>query len=62
MKKITLTVNEVAGFLGASTATIYKMARNDEIPHFKMRGKILFNREVIEAWTKDESSLKVVQI
>lgn len=54
MTKITLTVNEVAEMLGTSTATIYSAVRKSEIPHFKVRGKILFNREVVEAWTKGE--------
>lgn len=54
MTKITLTVNEVAEMLGVSTATIYTMARKNEIPFFKARGRVLFNREVIEAWTKGE--------
>lgn len=52
MKKITMTVEEVAEFLGVSITTIYSMVRNSEIPHFKVRSRILFNRDVIEEWTK----------
>ncbi|MGG2057365.1 helix-turn-helix domain-containing protein [Lysinibacillus pakistanensis] len=51
---ITLSVSEVSRLLGVSTATIYTMVRNKQIPFFKMRGKILFNRGVIEAWTRGE--------
>jgi len=54
MTKITLTVQETADMLGVSTATIYTMARKNEIPHFKARGRVLFNREVVEAWTRGE--------
>jgi len=55
MKKITLTVNEVAALLDVSSTTIYTMVREGgQIPHFRVRGKILFNREVIEAWTRGE--------
>lgn len=54
MQKITLTVKEVAALIDVSTTTIYTMARKNQIPHFKARGKILFNREVIEAWTRGE--------
>lgn len=50
MKKITLTVNEVAELIGVSTATIYTMARLNEIPHKKIRGRVLFHRETIEKW------------
>lgn len=54
MKKITMTPLEVSQMLGVSRATIYTMVREDEIPHFKVRGKILFNCDVILAWTKGE--------
>lgn len=50
MKRITLTVNEVAELLGVSVTTIYVMVRNNEIPHKKLRGKITFHRETIEKW------------
>lgn len=54
MEKITLTPLEVAELLGVSRATVYTMVRENEIPHFKVRGKILFNRDVIVKWTKNE--------
>lgn len=54
MKKIGMSVKETAEFLGVSETTIYSMARNSEIPHFKVRGRILFNRDVIEEWTRGE--------
>jgi len=52
MKKITMTPLEVSQMLGVSRATIYTMVREDEIPHFKVRGKILFNCDVISDWTR----------
>lgn len=54
MEKITLTVNEVAELIGVSTATIYTMARLNEIPHKKIRGRVLFHRETIEKWFTNE--------
>lgn len=53
-QKITLSVNEVAGLIGVSTATIYTMARLDEIPHKKVRGRILFHRATIELWLMND--------
>ncbi|PFZ72326.1 excisionase [Bacillus toyonensis] len=50
MKKITLTVKEVAELLGVSLTTIYSMARTGEIPHARIKGKILFHRPIIETW------------
>lgn len=60
MEKITLDTIEVANLLGVSRTTIYTMARENQIPHIKVRGKILFNREVIEAWTRGEYQLETV--
>ncbi len=54
MEKITLDVNEVSKLLGISLTTIYTMVRENQIPHVKIREKIMFNRGVIEAWTKGE--------
>lgn len=54
MEKITLTVNEVAELLGVSIGTIYTMARLHEIPHKKIRGRVLFHKETIEKWLTNE--------
>ncbi|WP_068778206.1 helix-turn-helix domain-containing protein [Paenibacillus sp. GM2] len=56
MIKITLNVIEAAELVGVSTATIYKMAREEQIPHIKIRSRILFHREVIENWLRSQSS------
>lgn len=50
MQKITLTVNEVAALLDVSTTTIYTMVRLGEIPHSRIRSKIVFHRATIERW------------
>lgn len=50
MKKVTLTVKEVAELLGVSLTTVYSMTRMSEIPHVRIRGKILFHRPTIETW------------
>ena len=55
MGKITLTPQEVANLLGVSRSTVYTMVRENEIPYFKVRRSIMFNREVITAWTKGET-------
>lgn len=52
--KITLTVNEVAELLGVSTDTIYNMVRDNQIPHVRVRRRILFHRDVIDAWIKKD--------
>ncbi|MHA0855894.1 helix-turn-helix domain-containing protein [Paenibacillus sp. CMAA1364] len=57
MTKITLSVAETAQLIGVSTATIYTMARQNEIPHVKVRGRILFHRDMIEQWVRGELQL-----
>ncbi|NMO97452.1 helix-turn-helix domain-containing protein [Paenibacillus lemnae] len=52
MQKITLTVTEAAELIGVSQTTIYTMAREGQIPHARVRGRILFHREVIESWLR----------
>lgn len=54
MNKITLDVKELCNLLGISPTTVYAMVSQKEIPHFRVRGKILFNRQVVEAWTRGE--------
>ncbi|MGE7546072.1 helix-turn-helix domain-containing protein [Sporosarcina newyorkensis] len=56
MEKITLTVNEVAALIGVGMTTIYTMVRQEEIPHKKVRGRILFHRGTIEKWLSGEES------
>lgn len=54
IERITMTPSEVSVMLGISTGTVYKMVREKEIPHFRVRSKILFNRDIITALTKEE--------
>lgn len=57
MEPITITPLDVARMLGISRATVYTMVRENQIPYFKVRGKILFNKDVIIKWTKGEFEL-----
>lgn len=54
MAKITLTVAEAAELIGVSQTTVYTMAREKQIPHARVRGRILFHRDVIESWLRGE--------
>ncbi len=49
-KKMTMSVDELAEELQISTTTIYTMVSQNEIPHKKVRGRILFHRSTIEKW------------
>jgi excisionase family DNA binding protein len=45
MERKTLTVQEIAEHLGVHRDTIYTMVRQKQIPHFRIRRRILFSRE-----------------
>lgn len=51
-EKIALNVNEAAALIGVSPTTIYKMVENKEIPHTRVRSRIIFHRSVIDAWLR----------
>lgn len=59
MERKTLTVQEVAQYLGVHTDTIYTMVRQKQIPHFRIRRRILFSREAIDAWIREQESMTV---
>lgn len=52
-ERLTLTADEVAWLLGVHKETVYRMSREKQIPHFRVRGRILFRREAIEKWISD---------
>lgn len=62
MVKITLTAKEVSQMLGVSINTVYTAARANQIPHTKLRGRILFNQEVLEEWVKDQARKMEVKV
>ena len=51
--KLTLNVMEIAELLGVSVTTIYSMVRENQIPHKRVRNRILFHRETIELWLRE---------
>ena len=48
------TVKEVAEYLGVSVDSIYKMVRERQIPHFRVRRTILFSKKAIDEWIKHQ--------
>ncbi len=45
-----LTAQEVADLLAVNKATIYRLARANQIPHFNVGSVVRFSAEQIEAW------------
>ncbi|ASK64207.1 DNA-binding protein [Virgibacillus phasianinus] len=61
MERQTMTVKEVADFLGVHTDTIYALVKEKQIPHLKIGTRILFTKESISLWIQDQeySSLRI---
>lgn len=54
MEQGTLTPAECAKYIGVHRDTIYAMVRKKEIPHFRVRSRIFFRTETIDAWMRDQ--------
>lgn len=50
LERQTLTVKEVANYLGVHTDT----AKFKQIPHVKIRNRILFTKESIDLWIQEQ--------
>ncbi|MEH7490866.1 helix-turn-helix domain-containing protein [Neobacillus niacini] len=59
MQRKTLTVQEVADYLGVHQDTIYTMVRQKQIPHFRVRRRIFFNQNTIDAWIEKQETMIV---
>lgn len=53
MKRKTLTAQEIAEYIGVHVDTIYTMVRQGQIPHVRVRRRILFSIETIDSWMRD---------
>ncbi|MFC0299546.1 helix-turn-helix domain-containing protein [Virgibacillus soli] len=54
IKRSTLTVHEVAEYLGVSSDMIYILCREKRIVHFRIGRRILFKKEAIEKWIDEQ--------
>jgi len=48
------TPKDVAEYLGVCTDTIYTMVRRGEIPHFRLRRRIMFSKDSIDKWIAEQ--------
>ncbi|WP_342488566.1 helix-turn-helix domain-containing protein [Cytobacillus sp. FSL W7-1323] len=54
MNRKTLTAQEVADYIGVCIDTIYTMVREKQIPHLRVRRRIFFSVETIDAWMREQ--------
>lgn len=51
--KQILNLEEAAAFTGVAVSYLYKLTSNQQIPHFKPRGKMIyFDRTELEEWLR----------
>ena len=50
IKRSTLTVQEVAEYLGISPDYVYILVRENKIIHFRLGRRILFKKAAIDEW------------
>ncbi|WP_328804066.1 helix-turn-helix domain-containing protein [Paenibacillus glycinis] len=50
-----MTVRELSELLGVSLDSIYSMVKENQIPHVRIRRRILFHREIIENWLRSSN-------
>lgn len=48
--KTTFDVKEAAEYIGVSRDTVYTMVRMNQIPHIRVRSRILFRRDVLDEY------------
>lgn len=48
------TVKEAAEYLGVSVDSIYRMVREKEIPHFRVRRTILLSKKAVDEWVEQQ--------
>lgn len=54
MQRKTMTAQETADYIGVHLDTIYTMVRQKQIPHFRIRRRIFFSKETIDAWMHEQ--------
>lgn len=54
MEQGTLTPAECANYIGVHRDTVYAMVRKKEIPFFRVRSRIFFRTQSLDAWMQEQ--------
>jgi excisionase family DNA binding protein len=57
----SMTVDEVAAFIGLSKSTIYIKTMRGLIPHYKRDKRVFFERDEIEAWLLENKRITTAE-
>jgi len=50
VERTTLTVKEIAIYIGLSVDMIYKLVREKHIPHIRIGSRVMFKKNSIDNW------------
>lgn len=56
-QEVIMTVPEVAEYLKMAPSTVYRLARQGEVPGRKIGGAWRFSRRVIDAWLREQEGI-----
>ena len=57
VERTTLTMEEVAKYLGISYWLVGQLVRKNELPHFRVGGRILFRKKVIDNFMEEQERI-----
>lgn len=57
VERTTLTTEETAKYLGVSYWLVGQMVRKNEIPHFRVGGRILFRKKSIDDYMEQQEKI-----
>lgn len=57
IERTTLTMEEVAKYLGISYWLVGQLVRKNELPHFRVGGRLLFRKETIDNYMKEQEKI-----
>ena len=57
VERTTLTMEEVAEYLGISYWLVGQIKKKNELPHFRVGGRILFRKKVIDNFMEEQEKI-----
>ena len=57
IERTTLTMEETAKYMGISYWLLGQQVRKNEIPHFRVGGKVLFRKKVIDNFMEEQEKV-----
>ena len=59
LERSTLKAREAAAYLGVSYWLLLEMAKRGEVPHIRAGRLVLFRKEALDAWMRQQEQLSV---